>query len=110
MTHGSGGALFVGNHIQESSTVRNNVFQGGNGTDKRIAVAFSGNMVGLMANNSFVDNRTPFQGAAIYSDASNSDGLYIWSNIFYANDGKYAVFFVDGSIPSLTQYSISRPP
>jgi len=97
----AGGALFIGNHTQESSVVRNNIFQGNGSADKGGAMAFSGSAVGLVvANNSFVDNQTPLQGAAMYSDVLNVSGLYIWSNIFYANDGNYAVYFVDGGIPS----------
>ncbi|MAA80557.1 MAG: hypothetical protein CL916_14980 [Deltaproteobacteria bacterium] len=97
-----GGAIFIGNHAQQDSYIRNNIFQGNITSQKGGALAFSGAISSMMvANNTFVDNQSAQQGAAIFGEATDSTGLYIWSNIFFANDGNYALYLMDESIASI---------
>ena len=55
----------------------------------------------MVANNTFVDNQSDQQGAAIFGEATEASGLYIWSNIFYANNGNYALYLTEESIASV---------
>ena len=55
----------------------------------------------MVANNSFISNTSALQGAAVYSEASDAAELYLWSNIFHANDGNYALYVSEGTLASL---------
>ncbi|MEC7985074.1 MAG: MopE-related protein, partial [Myxococcota bacterium] len=97
-----GGAISVVNHKSSGSVIRNNLFQDNSTLEKGGAISFSGFAAGLMlANNSFVANSSVLQGAAVYDEATDSSELYIWSNIFHANDGNYALYIAEGTAASL---------
>jgi len=50
-----------------------------------------------LMNSSLVGNKSDDDGAGLYMAAADAEGVYVWSNIAYFNDGDSGIYVTDGS-------------
>jgi hypothetical protein len=51
----------------------------------------------LLVNSTIVANKADEDGAGLYAQVDNAEGLSLWSNILYYNDGESGLYLTEGS-------------
>jgi hypothetical protein len=97
-----GGGISITNLADAASVLRNNRFQNNDGGTRGGGVAVSGSAVAFeMANNTFTNNISTGEGAAIGAEATDQSGLSIIANIAGWNDGSSGIHAVASSGPTV---------
>ena len=87
-----GGGICLIDHVNPSSFVRNNRFQGNESEQYGGGIALIGESALVVANNTFVDNTAVADGSGVYIEGESALGTAVWANIFYQNAGSNTVF------------------
>jgi predicted outer membrane repeat protein len=89
-----GGGISFLDHSGSTSLIENTSFQDNLGGTGGGGISFTGTNAAMMvANNTFAGNSANSNhGAGVYVESSMAEDLYIWSNIFLANDGDSALY------------------
>ncbi|MES2644466.1 MAG: MopE-related protein [Myxococcota bacterium] len=98
---GRGGAIAL-NDVTDASGWLRNLLVVGNAADEGGGLALTGDASALLlVNNTFVGNASTGDGAAVFLDASDASGLYVWANVFAWNDGTTGLWARTGSLASV---------
>jgi hypothetical protein len=94
----NGGGIYLVDHSNADSHVRNLLVQNNLSGVEGGGIALVGDRAGLViANNSFSANESTGHGAGVYVESEDAESLLIWSNVFYSDDGTSAVSVPYGS-------------
>ncbi|MDP2308977.1 MAG: MopE-related protein [Pseudomonadota bacterium] len=99
---GRGGAISLNDVTSPAEAYLRNLVVTANSADEGGGLAFTGAASELIvANNTLVGNTSAGEGAALFIDATDAAGLYVWSNVFAWNDGDSGLWSSEGNGASI---------